>query len=210
MRYAISDIHGCNATFKHALNEINFSKDDELYLLGDYVDRGPDSMGVLETIWELEDSGHQVTCLRGNHEQMVLDFYAGNRNLYEWMPPPAREVRTLAWMRDLRHYLLLPDYLLVHAGLNFFYLNPLDDTHAMLWERYWYNNIDRHWLGSRTIVHGHTPAKMLEIKKGIRDMSNNQYACIDSGCSQAVEGMGYLTVLNLDTKEGRYFRNVEK
>lgn len=210
MRYAISDIHGCNATFRHALQEINFSKDDELYLLGDYIDRGPDSMGVIETIWELEDDGYNVTYLRGNHEEMVLDYYKGTRLLYEWKPPKNREERTLAWMRKLKHYHLLPDYILVHAGLNFLGHNPMDDTHAMLWERYWYGDIDRQWLGSRIIVHGHTPATMLETKSAIKHMDRNRYVGIDSGCVHKPEGMGYLTVLNLDTKEGRFFRRVEE
>ncbi|MEM9260991.1 MAG: metallophosphoesterase, partial [Bacteroidota bacterium] len=71
-RYAISDIHGCAATFRTALKTIAFSQKDELFLLGDYIDRGPDSMGVLEHIWTLQATGYEVTCLRGNHEQMLI------------------------------------------------------------------------------------------------------------------------------------------
>ena len=71
-KYAISDIHGCIATFKTLLDKIKFSKEDELYLLGDYIDRGPDSKGVIDHIWYLQKSGYQVHCLRGNHENMLL------------------------------------------------------------------------------------------------------------------------------------------
>jgi len=49
-KFAISDIHGCAKTFKALLKKINFSKEDELYLLGDYIDRGPDSKGVIDYI----------------------------------------------------------------------------------------------------------------------------------------------------------------
>ncbi|MBQ2690162.1 MAG: metallophosphoesterase, partial [Solobacterium sp.] len=45
--YAISDIHGCSAEFKELLNAVSFSEYDELYVIGDAVDRGPDPIGVL-------------------------------------------------------------------------------------------------------------------------------------------------------------------
>jgi len=49
-RFTISDIHGCAETFKKLLNRISFSKEDVLYLSGDYIDRGPDSKGVIDHI----------------------------------------------------------------------------------------------------------------------------------------------------------------
>ncbi len=67
-KLAIGDIHGCNKTFKALLDQINLSKDDELTLLGDYIDRGPDSKGVIDTIINLQSSGYQVRALRGNHD----------------------------------------------------------------------------------------------------------------------------------------------
>jgi serine/threonine protein phosphatase 1 len=48
--YAIGDIHGGAITFWVLLDRLNLRLDDQLYLLGDYIDRGPDSMGVLDTI----------------------------------------------------------------------------------------------------------------------------------------------------------------
>lgn len=209
MRYAISDIHGCPKTFKLALEEVGYQPSDELFLLGDYIDRGPDSQGVLDLIWELEAKSDFVTCLRGNHEQMLIDYDRGTQHLYEWQPDPANYERTLKWMKVLPYYHLTPGYILVHAGLNFAGPNPLDDTHAMMWERYWYGDLDRNWLGQRIIVHGHTPATMLATKMHIQYMRMNQYVGIDSGCSQAKEGMGYLTVLNLDTGKGTYVRRVD-
>ena len=73
-RFAISDIHGCSKTLiKLVLDEIKLTKSDELYLLGDYINKGPDSKGVIDFIFELRNSGYNVQCLRGNHEQYLLD-----------------------------------------------------------------------------------------------------------------------------------------
>lgn len=49
-KYAISDIHDCYLTFQEILNRIGLSKDDELYLLGDFINRGPDSKLVIDKI----------------------------------------------------------------------------------------------------------------------------------------------------------------
>ncbi len=211
LRYAISDIHGCSKTFKLALSEINLQPTDELFLLGDYIDRGPDSQGVLEMIWDLEASGQPIVCLRGNHEEMVLEYVAGKRDRYEWFPQPELKQKTLNWFASLPHYHETPGYILVHAGLNFLHPEPLSDEYEMLWARYWYDDMVKNpdFLGDRIVIHGHTPAKMLSIRKSIQLMAENQYTCIDSGCSQEMEGMGYLTVLNLDTQEGTFVRCID-
>jgi len=54
--FAISDIHGCVKTFKKlVIDIINLSKEDKLYLLGDYINKGPDSKGVIDFIFTLQD-----------------------------------------------------------------------------------------------------------------------------------------------------------
>lgn len=50
MRYLISDIHGCYEQYRELLDKINFSKDDELYILGDSMDRGPDPIKVIQDL----------------------------------------------------------------------------------------------------------------------------------------------------------------
>lgn len=82
-RFAISDIHGCLRSFRALLEEINFSKEDTLYLLGDYIDRGPDSKGVIDHIWKLQKEGYTVHCLRGNHEQMLLNEISSPNNYFD-------------------------------------------------------------------------------------------------------------------------------
>ncbi len=67
----ISDIHGEIDKFKKLLEEIQYNaKQDQLILLGDYVDRGPNARAVLEKVKELKEEGAFV--LKGNHEDMMI------------------------------------------------------------------------------------------------------------------------------------------
>ena len=83
-KFAISDIHGCNITFNALLEKIDLQKTDELYLLGDYVDRGPNSKGVIDTILELQSEGFFVKCLKGNHEDAMIKSLHDTDMLYNW------------------------------------------------------------------------------------------------------------------------------
>jgi UDP-2,3-diacylglucosamine pyrophosphatase LpxH len=74
----IGDLHGCIKTFKALLDKIGLTRNDNLYLLGDYVDGGADAKKVVDTILELIDLGHKIHCLRGNHKQMMLDYQTDN------------------------------------------------------------------------------------------------------------------------------------
>lgn len=218
-RFAISDIHGCAKTFKALLNRISFSKEDVLYLLGDYIDRGPDSRGVIDHIWALQKEGYQVHCLRGNHEQMLLDdldkegvWYKGNRaTLDSFQVKANQEIPKLyiEWMESLAFYFEVEDYILVHAGLNFSSKFPLKDPIEMMWIRHWYEDIDKEWLGNRIIVHGHTPTRQLEIKRSIGELEEIPALDIDAGCVFESFGLGHLCALNLETKALIFQANVE-
>lgn len=76
--YAIGDIHGRNDLFQALLNQIDAddaargSADSQIILLGDLVDRGDDSAGVIETAMALRASGRNVRYLLGNHEEVFL------------------------------------------------------------------------------------------------------------------------------------------
>ncbi len=85
MRYAIADIHGGNLTFQALLRKIDFRRTDQLFLLGDYVDRGPDSMGVLETMCCLIEAGYDVRPIRGNHDEMLLRTIINDHDDYSEM-----------------------------------------------------------------------------------------------------------------------------
>jgi len=112
--YAIGDIHGRHDLFRHALSAIvehNEGAPAEIILLGDYIDRGPDSAAVVEDILtrpELNDFG--LTCLKGNHEATLLAFledpgigptwarYGGQDTLISYgVQPPLTKTDPEAW-----------------------------------------------------------------------------------------------------------------
>jgi serine/threonine protein phosphatase 1 len=73
---AIGDIHGCRTALDHLLNLIKLRPGDQLITLGDYIDRGPDSKGVIDRLIPLHVAG-QLVPLRGNHELMMLGAKEG-------------------------------------------------------------------------------------------------------------------------------------
>lgn len=95
MLYAIGDVHGCLRTLDALLQRLaadaggELSPDDTLVFVGDYIDRGPDSAGVIERALELEaaaddQTGPQCVFLRGNHDQMMLDYVQGTGDTELW------------------------------------------------------------------------------------------------------------------------------
>jgi serine/threonine protein phosphatase 1 len=75
---AIGDIHGCLSHLDDLLAWVKPEPDDVLITLGDYVDRGPDTRGVLNRLIELKKT-RPLICLRGNHEIMMLEAWRGGR-----------------------------------------------------------------------------------------------------------------------------------
>lgn len=223
-RFVISDIHGCAKTFKALINKISFSQEDELYLLGDYVDRGPDSRGVIDHIWDLQNQGYTIHCLRGNHEQMFLHSRSISDDLSGINEKPGY-AETLAsfgtkdigkvpqkyidWINGLKYFIEIDNYILVHAGLSFRTPFPLTDNEQMIWIRHWYEKIDKNWLGDRLIVHGHTPTRQLEIKNSIKELEEIPAINIDNGCCFESFGFGHLCALELGTKVLTFQANVE-
>lgn len=80
--YAIGDVHGCDALLAQMHERIaadlaaGSPASHRIIHLGDYVDRGDESAGVLERLSRLSQADENVLCLRGNHEEMLLDFVA--------------------------------------------------------------------------------------------------------------------------------------
>src|SRR5262245_45663511 len=91
MRYlAIGDIHGHAEVLRRLLEAVEPRPDDQLITLGDYVDRGPDSPGVLEMHIPLHKAGRLIA-LRGNHDVMMLDARHGQPYLADWLHYGGRE-----------------------------------------------------------------------------------------------------------------------
>lgn len=214
-RYAISDIHGCAKTFRYLVEQrLNLQTTDHLYLLGDYIDRGPDSKGVIDFILELRDAGFAVTTLMGNHELMLLQaldepeqaseswlFNGGLATLksFNWKQASEITEKYMAFLSQLELYKELDDFLLVHAGFNFKAASPFQDFEAMLWIRHF--EPDEKFTKGRRIIHGHTPTISSKIHFSCQP-PQPPVINIDGGCVFTQRVMhGKLVALNLDTLE---------
>ena len=122
--FVIGDVHGCLDTFDRLLKRIKFDKKQHgLWLVGDILNRGPDSLGMLRRAIKLEKKlGERFRMVLGNHELHLLGVAAGARRLRggdtldEILNAPDRG-ELLAWLRN-RHFAYAKNgYLLVHAGL---------------------------------------------------------------------------------------------
>lgn len=81
---AVGDIHGCSTALNALISAIDPQPDDTIVTLGDYVDRGIDSKGVLDLLIELESRCRLVPIL-GNHDQMMLHARDGRSDLQFWL-----------------------------------------------------------------------------------------------------------------------------
>ncbi len=118
--YAVGDIQGCGAELEQLLQEIKFDPaQDRVWLVGDLVNRGPDSLRVLRLVRSLGDSA--VTVL-GNHDLHLLAVAEGvaeqhrTDTLHEVLSAPEC-AELLAWLRQQRLLHAEAGHVLVHAGL---------------------------------------------------------------------------------------------
>ena len=118
--YLIGDVQGCNAALGRLLDTLDFSPSrDTLFLLGDLVNRGPDSVGVLRRLMQLGDAAH---CLLGNHDLSLLATAWGHRlphrrdTLGNVLSAPDR-AGMLHWLRHQHLAHLHNQVLMVHAGV---------------------------------------------------------------------------------------------
>lgn len=207
-RLVIPDIHGCARTFTALLEQMAPTTEDQIFILGDMINRGPDSHQVLDIILALQDQGLNVMALRGNHEEMLLAaIEAGPERLAEFMTgQPKLQVllnkkgkvrkRYRRLLATLPLYYLTDGFLLIHAGLNLSIPDPFTDLHAMTWIR---DFKAREPINGRKVIHGHQPRPYPNILKSIE---NKAYSIgIDNGCVLVPNGreVGALLCLDLDS-----------
>jgi serine/threonine protein phosphatase 1 len=172
--FAIGDIHGCLSQLRRLLRACEARagiRRARYVFLGDYVDRGPDSRGVVQLLMQKQQAApDKVVCLMGNHEHMAImaqddpsamplwlqNSGADTQRSY-WRTRGRIEAAHLAWLRALP--LCHDDGLrfFVHAGIEL--AVPLDQQPAdvLLWMREpFLSECDQVDCG-RFIVHGHTP-----------------------------------------------------
>lgn len=220
-RWVIPDVHGHLATLKSMVEDrIALTKDDSLYFLGDYIDRGPDSKGVIDYIINLQESGYDVNYIRGNHEDYCIRAWeddqkrflfrgpiekdwrknGGNRTLESFGAKRPRDISKfyIDWMKGAKYFIELEDYILVHAGMNFKIDNPYEDTRSMMWIRDF--RVDKNKIAGKKIIHGHVPVEMTLID--LFRNNNYDFISLDNGIYYAnKDGFGNLLAFNIDTKE---------
>ena len=219
-RFAIADIHGCARTLAALLAQIDLQRDDTLFLLGDYIDRGPDSKGVLDQLLALQADGFDLWPLRGNHEQMLLDalddntvlpfwkMNGGGATLYNFGVKHPKELpsRYLDFIASLPLLHLLDDYVLVHAGLDFRTPAPITDSspRALLWTRDF--RIDPAKLAGRTLVTGHNTVALFVIEAALTSC----HIPLDNCCfSRGEINYGALLALDLNQRQLLVMPNTE-
>ena len=217
--FIIGDIHGCAATLRRLVDDtLHPYPKDRIYLLGDLIDRGPDSKGVLDFIFELRERGLSVNGVRGNHEQMCLQAGDDNYFLGLWASngglatmesfqadgPGDIPRRYREFLDSLPYYILLDAFVIVHAGLNFDMPDPFDDTGAMLWTRS--PVVDRQRIGGRRLICGHTPVPRSRIEASL----DSSKILLDNGCVfRGRPELGCLAALELENMTVRYQENID-
>ncbi len=208
--FAIGDIHGCSNTFRKLLFEkIAIKKSDTIYCIGDYIDRGKDSKGVIDIILQLRTQHYRINTLKGNHEQMMLDSTEDEEAFKLWMAnggdatlrsfdvesinelPPVY----LNFFKRTKYFIETKEYIFVHAGLNFELPNPFEDKESMLWIRNF--RVDKKKLNGKLLIHGHTPVPATFILTQKPEGAVN----IDGGCVYTHSGLGNLFAINLTEKK---------
>lgn len=207
---AIGDIHGCTGALDTLLTAVNLRPCDQLITLGDYVDRGPDSKGVINRLIPLHETG-QLIALRGNHEQMMLQArsnskyvspwlgcggeatlasYSSSSNMAQLSDVPDNhwdflENRCVRWYETEQHFF-------VHA--NAYPDLPLAEQpdYMLFWEPF--ENPGKHFSG-KTMVCGHS------CQKSGKPLNLGHAICIDTW---AYSKAGWLTCL--DVTSGRVWQ----
>lgn len=208
---AIGDVHGCLTALDTLLGFVRPGPDDQLVFLGDYVDRGPDSKGVLDRVIGLKLAG-QAVCIRGNHEVMMAAAGTGWDGFRFWRACGGMEAlesyvgpNRIALLEDIpdAHWHFLnrglvdwyetDTHIFVHANLHPGL--PLADqpTEWLHWQP-----LDPAWhkphMSGKTMVCGHT-----QQRSGV-PLVLERAVCIDTWAY----GDGWLTCL--DVESGEYWQ----
>lgn len=205
----VSDVHGCIEEFDELLNKVQYNKNtDRLILLGDLIDRGPDSTAVVRRARELDGE-----CVMGNHEFRYLRWYKGNQKILEGKPHYSElSDDDAAYINRMPYHIKLSDTLYVlHAGVkpgvpierqrrddllylrytdkdrNFISLRKVHEgcSDAMFWTDFWY--------GPESIIYGHNVHDMENPKIEERIPGVTCYG-LDTGCCFG----GRLTAMVID------------
>ena len=199
MTYVFGDIHGCLKSFNILLEKLAPAPDDTVVTLGDYIDRGPSSKGVIDRLLQLQNETNLVA-LKGNHELMMEDARKGPPSSSFWLLNGGIETlesyqgRSLnnvpeehwQFLSELKSHHIVDQFLLTHATPPFNKKMADCDDDDLYWTRF-RNRLAR--TDGKILVCGHTPQE--ERLPAFHDGN----ICLDTGCVHE----GLLTALTLET-----------
>jgi serine/threonine protein phosphatase 1 len=173
--FAIGDIHGCYDRLKALIEKIPIDcSRDALIFIGDYIDRGPHSVEVVDYLIQLKNRFPEVMFLKGNHEDMLdkfingadrftyllnggqqtLDSYLTKSVQSEFFPIPPDHME---FFKSLRLFYETEEFIFVHAGLRPRIPLESQNTEDLLWIRDKFVS-SKYNFGKR-VIFGHTPLK---------------------------------------------------
>lgn len=197
---AIGDTHGCSVALGRLIEAISPQSDDAIVALGDYIDRGPDSRGVLDQYINLA-ARCRFTPLLGNHEEMLLASMRGEASVHLWLAcggsATMKSYGAAAQFDDIpaAHIEFIENCKLFHVAGDYFFVHanyapqlPLEeqDVEILLWRSLREFTPGPHCSGKTAVV-GHT----LQPDGKIRDLGHLK--CIDTGCYNN----GWLTAIDV-------------
>lgn len=169
--FSIGDIHGCLDELKELVSKcIDYADEHEhkyrFIFLGDYIDRGPNSKGVIDYLWQFEKVAPCIF-LKGNHEEWCLQTIRGTQwggwegwgglqtmNSFGVLKPADIPEKYLLWMANLRLTYEDRHRIYVHAGLRPEHDIMEQAMQDFLWIREEFLESDYSW--GKLVVHGHT------------------------------------------------------
>lgn len=181
--YCFPDIHGCSDTLNKALAFVYSQNPNggKIIFLGDYIDRGPDNLGVLRAVMNPPEGWEFVTLL-GNHEEMFIDAYLHGTQFYDTKAAQdiagfeqnefvmyehirqSIDLPIIEWMHNLKLFHIEDNNVFAHA----FYDDTRKPEDQITSQCVWYRMDD--WLTYQNekqrlyLTHGHTPRKHAPVK----------------------------------------------
>ena len=191
--WTIGDVHGFSLTLERLLDECDLSMDDRVVLLGDLIDRGPDSFDVVR----IARSDPRIHCVKGNHEDMMVNGFhleqldQPNSDMRQWLyngglatvasyirdytdefgQEDSEQLRLQViddkeWMERLPSHIVLDKWRLVHAGYDPRIELDSQEEDTLLWIRRPFHSAEKPVDEQRTVVFGHTPTMNLNTTPG--------------------------------------------
>lgn len=198
---AIGDVHGCSQALAALLEAIAPTEHDTIVTLGDYVDRGPDSRGVIDQMLALRERVKLVPLI-GNHERMMLDAIdLGGDRLQFWLACGGRETLEsygrlksvpaahVEFLRELAPHYETAEHIFVHANYHYKFEMDQQPEFLTLWEHL--TSEPSPHVSGKTVFVGHTP----QITGEVLDLGH--VVCLDTACAMG----GVLTAMDVNSRQ---------